>query len=152
MFGCVDQRNPVCCICVCWLSCCLQRALVVCGGDSRQFPLSDTTTACQAASATWTHSWRSSTQVRPFSLWWLRCALSRISRQQARMLCLTSPAPFTCAGVFVSKNADTNQSPYCKFDDQRLQTFTSCLFLAGALPLLDLRNDEVPPTAASIRC
>ena len=33
--------------------------------------------------------------------------------------------------MFVSKNADTNQSPYCKFDDQKLQTFTSCLFLAG---------------------
>ena len=40
--------------------------------------------------------------------------------------------------MFVSKNADTNQSPYCKFNDQRLQTFTSCLFLAGVLPLWDL--------------
>lgn len=54
--------------------------------------------------------------------------------------------------MFVSKNADTNQSPYCKFDDQRLQTFTSCLFLAGALLLLDLRNDEVLSKAVSIRC
>lgn len=36
------------------------------------------------------------------------------------------------AGVFASKNAANNSSPYCKFNDQKLQTFTSCLFLAGA--------------------
>jgi sugar porter (SP) family MFS transporter len=33
--------------------------------------------------------------------------------------------------VYLKKQADTDTSPYCKFDDQKLQTFTSCLFLAG---------------------
>lgn len=33
--------------------------------------------------------------------------------------------------VLAKKLADTSTSPYCKFDDQKLQTFTSCLFLAG---------------------
>jgi sugar porter (SP) family MFS transporter len=33
--------------------------------------------------------------------------------------------------VFVAKNADNSDSPYCKFNNQKLQTFTSCLFLAG---------------------
>ena len=35
------------------------------------------------------------------------------------------------ADVLAKKLADTSTSPYCKFDDQKLQTFTSCLFLAG---------------------
>ena len=33
--------------------------------------------------------------------------------------------------MLAKKLADTSTSPYCKFDDQKLQTFTSCLFLAG---------------------
>ena len=75
----------------------------------------------------------------PFSLQCLNCT-SQIMFPESKPACCVwpAPAPFKCAGVFVSKNADTNQSPYCKFNDQRLQTFTSCLFLAGALLLLDL--------------